>query len=321
MKDYDNNGQSAAKSLSLQKYEKGSTTISWKESTLNRVETAHVDVYTFNDKLPQFSGIYGIYCITNNKIYIGSAINIHARYVRHKYYLSTSNHHSTKLQRAFNKYGIDVFRIIVIEKCTSEQLLEKELSWINKLDSYENGFNATLVCRKPNSFKLKQSQIEKRSEKSSKPVICLDIQGNYLTEYKSVSEAAIAVNDQSTNISACCKKRLNYIKDCIFVYKSEYNPDLNYAYTPSKRIFSEEHKQKISKGLKGLPKTQLQLSILKARCEKPVIKLKDNVIIQQYSSMKECCKDNKLQMKPLKNHIISKTPLKGFIYTLNEDIV
>ena len=92
MFDYDNNGQSAAKSLLN---EKGSTTISRKESTLfNKVEKAHIKCYSITDKVLNESGIYGIYCKTNNKIYVGSAISFSARLKRHLYHLKHNTHHS-----------------------------------------------------------------------------------------------------------------------------------------------------------------------------------------------------------------------------------
>jgi len=320
MLDYDNHGQSAAKSLLN---EKGSTTISRKESTLlNKVEKAHIKFYSLTDKLSNDSGIYGIYCRVNDKIYIGSAINFHARLIRHIYYLKNNKHHSTKLQRAFNKYGIDSFKFLVLEITDKSLLLEKESYWINYLDSYKNGFNCTDVCKNPKRFKLKSEQIQKRTEKSSKTVICLDIEGKFICKYSSLSKAARAINDQTTNISSCCKGKLNYVKDFIFVYASEYDEFKDYKYTPKPKVFTELHKKNISDAVKGKPKSKNQIDLLIKRSSKSVVKLDlERNVVKIYSSLKECCNDDQLYIKTLKKSISSKTPLVGFIYEFNENIV
>lgn len=322
MNNYDIHGQSAAKPLSSYEYEEGSTTISRKESTLEKVEKAHIKFYSLTEKLPVISGIYGIYCVKNDKIYVGSAMNIHARCIRHKYQLKNRKHHSLKLQRAYDKYGIENFKMIVLESCNEKKLLTNELKWITKLDSYLNGFNCTDICKKPKNFKLTSKQVHKRAQQSCKAVICLDLEGTYLTEYTSVSNAAKAINDQSTNISACCKGKFNYIKDYIFVYKSDYDPLKDYSYSPKKRIFSKEHKEKIGLALKGRKQTKQNIEALIKRSSKPVFKFNDEgTLINKYSSLKECSLYEQLCTRTLKKYIVSKTPFEGFLYKFNEDIV
>lgn len=318
----DMNGQSAAKPLSTTVYEEGSTTIPRKGSTLfDRVEKTHFKFYSLTEKLPQNRGIYGIYCISNDTIYIGSANNFHARAIRHTSYLKRNAHHSQRLQRAWLKYGIENFLFVVIEELSGDMRLAEE-KWINVFDSYKNGFNCTPNCTSYKPFKLTSEQIQKRIEKSSKPVICLDLEGNYLCEYSSISKAAKSISDQSTNISSCCKRKLHYVKDFIFVYKDEYDSNKDYSYKPEKKTFSEIHKQRISQALKGIPKNENQLSVLRLRSSKPVNKYTtQGSLIKEYSSMKLCCIDNKLYIKTLKQHAINQTPLGGFLYRFNENIV
>lgn len=54
------------------------------------------------------SGIYRINI--NNKCYIGSAVNIKHRWMRHKTQLTNQTHHSILLQRAYNKYQTGITR-------------------------------------------------------------------------------------------------------------------------------------------------------------------------------------------------------------------
>lgn len=313
----DNNGQSAAKSLNTTVHEKRSTTIPRKGSTLfDRVEKAHFKFYSLTEKLPQNKGIYGIYCITNDTIYIGSANNFHARLIRHTSYLKRNAHHSPKLQRAWNKYTIKAFLFVIIEEIIDD-LAKAEEKWINIFDSYKNGFNCTDVCQNYKPFNLTSEQIQKRIEKSSKSVICLDLEGNYLCKYKSLTEAAKTINDQTTNISSCCRGKLNFVKDFIFVYTNDYSPNIDYAYKPKKRIFTDTHKKRISERLKGLPKNENQRKSCILRSSKKVKKYNsNNEFIKEYDSMKQCCIENKLYIRTLRQHILLKTPLEGFLYEL-----
>lgn len=90
--------------------------------------------------------IYQIINKSNNKRYIGKTNDIERRLKRHYIDLKNNNHHSIELQRAFNKYGKDNFEIKydVFEKITQEQLAQKEMEYIKKYDSYQNGYNETL---------------------------------------------------------------------------------------------------------------------------------------------------------------------------------
>ena len=312
-----NNGQSAAKLLKNLFYEEGSTTIPRKGSTdINSLEKVGIKTYTFNETLPNLSGIYAIVCISNNKIYIGSCINFHARMIRHRSYLKRNKHHSLKFQRSFNKYGVESFKLIWLESLT-DKLKEKEESYINYFNSYNKGLNATMKCIEPKNFKLPQSAINKMIEKRSKSVVCLDLEGSYITTYKSIAEAARTIRDQSTNISACCKGRLNYVKDFIFVYKSDYNPETNYKYTGRKYVVTEEHRKNLSKAIKGKPRNFNKLAIkqLIERSSKKVVRIdmKNNTMIN-YLSIKNCCLNNGFGDKKLKNLIKNKTPFNGFMY-------
>lgn len=320
------NGQSAAKLLNTIVHEEGSTTISRKESTLFKiVEKVGVLLYKFNDKIPNVSCIYGIYCESNNKLYVGSCIDLHARIIRHRSYLKRKVHHSKKLQNCYNKHGIETFKVIILENINNSIILaEKEELWIKKLDSFNNGLNCTDRCVKYSKFKLTSEQIKKRIAKSSKAVICLDLEGNYMCEYSSLSSAAKAVKDQSTNISSCCRGIISYVKDCVFVYKTEYDSSKDYSYKGRKYIVTDTHRQNLSRALKNKqgPKTLKQLESLRNRCSVPIEKYDlENNLLKQYSSMKECRKENKIEQKKLRKIIDSQTPTGGFLYKECKNIV
>ena len=59
-------------------------------------------------KFPISSSIYSITNLINGKMYIGSTVNTNVRWLKHKRELLNGTHHSNKLQRAFNKYGVNI---------------------------------------------------------------------------------------------------------------------------------------------------------------------------------------------------------------------
>lgn len=90
---------------------------------------------------PQHSGIYAIYNSVNGKMYVGSAMHIQKRWKRHVYLLTRGNHHSQKLQNAWNKYGQGAFRFRVTESCGEEQLISREQAAIDACDAAGRGYN------------------------------------------------------------------------------------------------------------------------------------------------------------------------------------
>jgi group I intron endonuclease len=88
--------------------------------------------------------IVGIYQILNkltNQSYVGSSVRIKKRFYNHRSDLKTNRHHSIKLQRAWNKYGPDVWEWNILQECEESQLTWLEAFWIAKLNSFCNGYN------------------------------------------------------------------------------------------------------------------------------------------------------------------------------------
>ena len=87
-----------------------------------------------------------IYCIknkVNGKCYVGKTLSsIEKRFHEH----CCERHRSTErpLYRAMNKYGIENFEVNLLEECDYRTLSEREAYWISQLDTYNNGYNATL---------------------------------------------------------------------------------------------------------------------------------------------------------------------------------
>ena len=92
-------------------------------------------------------GIYKIENVENNKIYIGSSINLDSREYKHFWMLNKNIHDNNYLQNSFNKFGEDSFFFEIIEICSSNELIVKENYYINKYNSNnpEFGYNLATV--------------------------------------------------------------------------------------------------------------------------------------------------------------------------------
>jgi group I intron endonuclease len=96
-----------------------------------------------NVSLPKAPGIYKIACAANEKIYIGSALDLQRRRADHLRDLRKNRHVNSYLQRAFNKYGQEAFTFEVLELVLlPEMLTAREQCWLDKLKPFgKRGFN------------------------------------------------------------------------------------------------------------------------------------------------------------------------------------
>jgi len=85
--------------------------------------------------------IYKIQNITNSDCYVGSSSNYSRRKKRHFEDLKKGNHHSIILQRAYNKYGVDLFEISILESfeyITKQDILNKEQFYLDTIKPVYN---------------------------------------------------------------------------------------------------------------------------------------------------------------------------------------
>lgn len=99
----------------------------------------------------QLSGVYRILCVPTGKIYIGSAVDLRARWDRHRGSLRRGTHRNSHLQRAWDKYGAMNFEFSVLELVDTSDLLRAEQAWINKTRCADRniGFNIYSVAGSP----------------------------------------------------------------------------------------------------------------------------------------------------------------------------
>lgn len=93
-------------------------------------------------------GIYVLFFENEDRVYIGQSEQVEIRERRHCNSLKRGDHHSSKLQRYYNKYNV-LPTLKLIEQVEVRDLDTQELFWINEFDSFTNGFNGTLGGKSP----------------------------------------------------------------------------------------------------------------------------------------------------------------------------
>lgn len=88
-------------------------------------------------------GIYKITNLINNHSYIGLSTHIEDRWKYHKTPYNWEREKNKTLYQAILKYGIDNFKFEILEECSVEELSEKEKFYIDKYDTFHNGYNMT----------------------------------------------------------------------------------------------------------------------------------------------------------------------------------
>jgi len=176
---------------------------------------------------------YELKCNINNKSYIGITNNLSGRWNKHVY---DAKHNSPcVIHRAMRKYGIENFTIIQLKECSSkEELCKTEQNLILSLKTHvsNGGYNETfggeapmlgrkhtteskiLISKKlkgrtsPNKGRKSSKETRKiMSEKHSKSVLQLDLNGNVIAVHKSIIAAGLVVGIAGSNISGVCRNK------------------------------------------------------------------------------------------------------------------
>lgn len=165
----------------------------------------------------------GIYKITiKNRVYVGSANNIQARWYTHKSTLRLKKHKNRILQNYFNKYGLDLFNFEIIELCAKDTLLEREQHWINTLNPT---LNCSKIAGKPPEKTKKQKEIQAQLLRDllSKKIYQYDLNGNFLNEWVNIKNAADHHKIHKTGISKCANGKFRSFGGFIWLHdKSDF---------------------------------------------------------------------------------------------------
>lgn len=205
--------------------------------------------------MPKRSGIYQIKNTLNNKVYVGSAVDIKQRWRIHKHKLNKLKHHSKKLQNSWLKHGENSFEFLVLEYIEDKtRLIEKEQFWIDELKAA--GINGYNVCSVAGSTLGVSPSYETRCK------ISASLTGMKLSEdtKRKISEFHKG-NTYSKGIVPSKETRLKLsiaLKGRVFSKETRKKISDANKFKPSHnkgKAMSEEQKKKISLAQKGIPKS------------------------------------------------------------------
>lgn len=204
----------------------------------------------FNNQFKK-SGIYIIENIKTSKSYIGSSKSILKRWKQHVRMLQKNKHHSCKLQRSYNKNNEGNFQFRIILECPEEYLEELEQWYLTNMEPSYNMtlvvvYNNNLTCLENKSttkFKKGHTPTESNKKSSSlsnkgnkyclgykhtedflntlrKPIIQYDKNGNFISEWNSIKEAAAYIQTEGFTRN---KSKESNITNCLTGFsKSAY---------------------------------------------------------------------------------------------------
>lgn len=256
--------------------------------------------------------VYGIiYKITNtinNKVYIGQTTKergfldryphkgngIERVYKYHKRNKDSNQGYNEHLFRAIEKYGMDVFEVIEVfdYAYTQQELDEKEIYYINKFDSYNNGYNNTLG----GGGKLGTTGLSGIDSPNSKKVYQISCEGEIIKLWECISDVNRVLHIDSSKICCVCRGRRKTAQGFVWVYEEDYDPNKDYSTKPRSKIRT-----------KGL---------------KPVTLLSEDglTILKQYRSVNDAAEDLKISTYEVSNTCKNKIRNKNFNLTYTNEI-
>jgi len=208
-------------------------------------------------------GVYKITNMKNNKVYVGSAVNIKNRFKTHKRLLKDNKHFNNHLQSSYLKYGKDQFNYEIIEITSIEEMLVKEIYWIKSFNANDPKYgynkrinvssNLGIKLSDETKRKLSESHLgHKRSQETNikiiesqyKKICQFDKKNNFIQTFNSLQDAAKSLNcNYTTSITACLKKKIPSALGFIWCYENEKD---HCVAKPSKKRTDNKIKLKVT---------------------------------------------------------------------------
>jgi group I intron endonuclease len=142
-------------------------------------------------------GIYKIENKYDNKIYIGSSVNVDNRKYKHFWMLRKNIHDNNYLKNSYNKFGEENFTFEVLELCNFEDLILLENKYITmyKADDPIFGYNLAKVNEfRRNTFnddvKLRLSKYNQKKHGNFEKFVLTEISNNKSYVFDNLFEAA-----------------------------------------------------------------------------------------------------------------------------------
>lgn len=153
---------------------------------------------------PNSTGVYLITFNGSNRVYIGSALRVNLKHPRMGGFNSRWRAHlldfkkqknGIKLQRAYNKYGKKNLIFKILEETSTIEGVEREQFYIDKYNSYKNGYNSrplansNVGAKRSLAIRKKQSEFQLKKLKKERDLVLF-----YYPKYKNSPDVAKVLN-------------------------------------------------------------------------------------------------------------------------------
>ena len=170
--------------------------------------------------------IYKIKNNLNNKVYIGSSIDVERRWRQHKEAsINEKDHHyNYPLMIAFRHFGVDNFTFEIIDTLPDYQtMIKAEHNWIIKENCVvPNGYNQTDNTNSPMfDPNIAKKMSDTKRDKYGKRVSEIDLNGNIINVWDSLAEAGEKTGLDRFKISDVCNGRRLTTGDRVFRFLDE----------------------------------------------------------------------------------------------------
>lgn len=178
----------------------------------------------------------GIYLITNKangKKYVGQSVDVEGRWKDH--IRKSRSRTNTHICNSIRRYGIENFLFEVLEECPVDKLDEREIYWISKLNTYNNGYNMTLGGGGYNQGKESYSKEYHKQYKESHKEDIRDYQKDYNKQYKEAHKKEIGEYNKQYKENHK-KETEDYNKHYYQDHKEEINKKRREKYAAKKKV-------------------------------------------------------------------------------------
>ena len=163
--------------------------------------------------------IYKIKNIINNKEYVGCTITTLKKRFEEHVWRCLKTDINTKFCNSIRKYGVENFKIDLLEECYVSNIYEREKYYINEFKTYENGLNSTYGGEGCLGYKHSKEIREKISKnlkdgRSHKGKTYEDLYGDKAEEEKEKRKTTVK-NVWSNMTEQQKEKRINKLKNTI----------------------------------------------------------------------------------------------------------
>ena len=208
--------------------------------------------------LEVYGVIYKITNLINGKVYIGQTTRnkgINDRYQRkgvgvervysyHKDLRKNNFDYNSHLLNSFEKYGIENFVMSDIFDIafSKEELDIKERMYIRLYNSFKNGYNRNLGGNGNKGHESKKGG----DSPFSKKVVQLDLNGNYIKTWDSLSDIYHELNINKSDVCSACNGKHKSAGGYLWVFEEDYDKNKEYIYVNRTGEYNKKQIVKLS---------------------------------------------------------------------------